>query len=103
MKAVRIHNYGNSDVLQLENIIIPEYSEDDVLIKIFATSVNPIDWKVREGYLQGMNLHTLPLTLGWDVSGVVDKVGSKVKRFKVGDEVYTRPSIELAVMQNILQ
>ena len=94
MKAVRIHNYGGSEVLKIEDIPIPDYADDDLLIKIYATSVNPVDWKVREGYLQGMNLHTLPLTLGWDVSGVVEKIGSSVKRFKVGDEVYTRPSID---------
>ncbi len=51
MKAVRIHNYGGSDVLEIEDIPIPEYSEDEVLIQIHATSVNPIDWKVRAGLL----------------------------------------------------
>ena len=93
MKAVRIHNYGGSDVLEIENIPIPEYADDEVLIQIHATSVNPIDWKVREGLLQSRNLHTLPLTLGWDVSGVVARAGSKVKKFKPGDEVYTRPDV----------
>ena len=94
MKAVRIHNYGNSDVLEIEDIPIPDYSDDDVLIQIHATSINPIDWKIREGYFKGMINHTLPLTLGWDVSGVVTKIGSNVKRFKIGDEVYTKPDIE---------
>jgi len=93
MKAVRIHNYGGSDVLEIENIPIPEYADDEVLIQIHATSVNPIDWKVREGLLQSRNLHTLPLTLGWDVSGVVARAGSNVKKFKPGDEVYTRPDV----------
>lgn len=94
MKAVRIHDYGTSDVLTIENIPIPEIKEDDVLIKIFATSVNPVDWKVREGLVRWRNLHQLPLTLGWDVSGVVDKIGSKAQKFKIGDEVYSRPSID---------
>lgn len=94
MKAVRIHDYGTSDVLTIENIPIPEIKEDDVLIKIFATSVNPVDWKVREGLVRWRNLHQLPLTLGWDVSGVVDKIGSKAHKFKIGDEVYSRPSID---------
>ena len=93
MKAVRIHSYGGSDVLDIEDIPIPEYSDDEVLIQIHATSVNPIDWKVREGLLQSRNLHTLPLTLGWDVSGVVARTGSKVTKFKPGDEVYTRPDV----------
>lgn len=94
MKAVRIHDYGTSDVLTIEDIPIPEIKEDDVLIKIFATSVNPVDWKVREGLVRWRNLHQLPLTLGWDVSGVVDKIGSKAHKFKIGDEVYSRPSID---------
>ena len=94
MDAVRIHSYGNSDVLKMENISVPSIADDEVLIKIYATSVNPVDWKVREGYLQGMNLHKLPMTLGWDVSGVVEETGSKVKKFKIDDEVYSRPPLE---------
>jgi NADPH:quinone reductase-like Zn-dependent oxidoreductase len=94
MKAVRIHEYGNSEVLRVEDIPIPEIKDDEVLIKIYATSVNPVDWKVREGMVKWRNLHQLPLTLGWDVSGVIDKTGSKAQKFKVGDEVYSRPSID---------
>jgi NADPH:quinone reductase-like Zn-dependent oxidoreductase len=94
MKAVRIHQYGNADVLQIEDISVPDIKEDEVLIKIHATSVNPVDWKIREGYLRAMNLHTLPLTLGWDVSGTIEKAGSAVNNFQIGDEVYSRPAIE---------
>lgn len=94
MKAVRIHVYGSSEVLNIENIPVPIIADNDVLIKIYATSVNPLDWKVREGLLQRMNPHKLPLTLGWDVSGVVEKTGSNATKFKVGDEVYTRPALE---------
>ncbi len=94
MKAVRIHQYGNADVLQIEEIPIPEIREDEVLIKIHATSINPVDWKVREGHLKAMNLHNLPLTLGWDVSGTIEKTGSNVTEFNIGDEVYSRPAIE---------
>ena len=110
MKAVRIHSYGNNDVLEIEDIPIPDYADDDVLIQIHATSINPIDWKIREGYFKGMINHTLPLTLGWDVSGVVAKIGSNVKKFKIGDEVYTKPAIDrngsyaeyIAVKENIV-
>ncbi len=93
MKAVRIHEYGSSDVLKIEDVPVPKIADDEVLIRIYAAAVNPVDWKVREGYLRWRNLHTLPLTLGWDLSGVVEKTGSKVQRFKTGDEVYSRPSI----------
>jgi len=94
MKTVRIHEYGNSDVLRVEEMPVPQIAADELLIKIHAASVNPIDWKVREGYMKDMHLHTLPLTLGQDFSGTVEKVGSSVKGFKVGDDVFGRPSIE---------
>jgi NADPH:quinone reductase-like Zn-dependent oxidoreductase len=63
------------------------------LIKIHAASVNPVDWKIRQGYLQPLLNHALPLTLGWDVSGEVVAVGGGVMHLKVGDEVYSRPNI----------
>ena len=93
MKAVRIHEYGSVDVLKIEEVAVPEFAADEVLIKIFAASVNPIDWKVREGKLRFRNLHHLPLIPGWDVSGIVEKIGKAVKKFKVGDEVYSRPDV----------
>lgn len=94
MKAVRIHTYGGSDVLQLEDVAIPAIASDEVLVKIHASSINPLDWKVREGYLKDMNLHHLPLTLGWDFSGEIVKIGHSVSLFRVGDAVYCRPALE---------
>ncbi|WP_088892718.1 NADP-dependent oxidoreductase [Leptolyngbya ohadii] len=94
MKAVRIHAYGGSEVLQLEDVPLPSIAEDDVLIRVCAASVNPVDWKIREGYLKEFIPYPLPLTLGWDVSGVVESVGANVTNFKSGDEVYSRPNIE---------
>jgi len=94
MKAVRIHEYGHADVLQIDEIPIPEIGEDEVLVKIYATSINPVDWKVREGYMQGRNVHKLPLILGWDFSGVVMKRGNEVHNLQIGDEVYSRPAFE---------
>ncbi len=93
MKAVRIHEYGDASVLKYEDAPRPEINSDDVLIRVVATSVNPVDWKIREGYLKGMLDLKLPFTLGLDVSGVVEEVGSDVSEFKVGDEVYSRPDI----------
>jgi NADPH:quinone reductase-like Zn-dependent oxidoreductase len=94
MKTVRIHEYGNADVLHLEEIPVPQIASDELLIKIHAASVNPVDWMVREGYLKDMHLHKLPLTLGQDFSGTVEKVGSSVTEFKIGDKVFGRPSLE---------
>ncbi len=93
MKAVQINDFGDRSVLELNNIAIPTPTENEVLIKVRSTSVNPVDWKIREGYLQPMLNHSLPLTLGWDVSGEVTAVGAKVTDLKVGDAVYSRPDI----------
>jgi NADPH:quinone reductase-like Zn-dependent oxidoreductase len=88
MKAVRIHSYGGPQVLIEENAPRPEPSSGEVLIEVHAAGVNPIDWKVREGYAKDWLRHKLPLILGWDVSGVIVELGSGVKGFKKGDEVY---------------
>jgi NADPH:quinone reductase-like Zn-dependent oxidoreductase len=88
MKAVRIHSYGGPQVLVEENVPMPKPSSGEVLIEVHAAGVNPIDWKVREGYGKGWLKHKLPLILGWDVSGVIKELGSGVKGFKKGDEVY---------------
>jgi len=93
MKAVQINAYGDRSVLTLNNIEIPTPAENEVLIKVKAAGVNPVDWKVREGYLQAMLNHALPLTLGWDVSGEIVEIGDKVSHLKVGDAVYSRPDI----------
>lgn len=93
MKAVRIHAYGDAEVLIYEDAPLPKIGDRDLLIRVRAAAVNPVDWKIREGYLKGMLNHTLPLILGWDVSGIVEQVGARVSEFKVGDEVYSRPDI----------
>jgi NADPH:quinone reductase-like Zn-dependent oxidoreductase len=94
MKTVRIHEYGNADVLRFEEMAVPQIAADELLIKIHAASVNPVDWQVREGFYKDMHMHTLPLTLGQDFSGTVEKVGNSVSGFKVGDKVYGRPSLD---------
>ncbi|MFT6924873.1 MAG: NADPH:quinone reductase-like Zn-dependent oxidoreductase [Psychromonas sp.] len=93
MRAVRIHQYGGTDTLQLEQIDTPKINADDILIKVKAAAINPVDWKIREGYLQEFIPYLLPVTLGWDVAGIVTAVGAQVTEFKVGDEVFSRPDI----------
>jgi NADPH:quinone reductase-like Zn-dependent oxidoreductase len=93
MKTVRIHHYGHADVLRYEDAPMPEIAADEVLVRVVAAAVNPVDWKVREGYLQQMIPYQFPLILGWDVSGVIEAVGAAVTGFQVGDAVYARPDI----------
>jgi NADPH:quinone reductase-like Zn-dependent oxidoreductase len=88
MNAIRIHNYGGPEVLQFEDAPRPQLGRDEVLVRVHAAGVNPLDWKVRSGSLNGFIQHKLPLIPGWDVSGVVEKVGPGVLRFKKGDEVF---------------
>lgn len=93
MKAVRIHSFGGPEVLMLEQAPIPEIADDELLIRVKASGVNPLDWKVRAGYLEGLLSYNFPLVPGWDVSGVVERTGTGVSRFKEGDEVYALPDI----------
>lgn len=88
MKAIQYAAYGHSDVLQLAQAEKPTPKENEVLIKIVATTVNPMDMKLREGYLQKQMPIQFPFLPGSDVSGIVEAVGEKVTLFKVGNEVF---------------
>jgi len=95
MKAVRIHNFGGPEVLQYEDAPRPQVAAaTEVLIRVYAAGVNPIDWKVREGYMKDLWPHKFPLIPGWDLSGVVEEIEpgpAAAGRFKKGDEVYSVP------------
>lgn len=91
MKAIRIHSYGGPEVLQYEDAPRPRLKGDDVLINVLAAGVNPVDWKIRQGYMK--DAITLPFILGWDVAGVIEEKGPGVTNLEIGDSVYTRPSI----------
>ncbi len=93
MKAVCIYGYGGPEVLRYEEMPRPHPGDGEVLVRVHAAAINPVDWKIREGHLKEMLKHTLPLVLGWDLSGVVEALGSGLTRLKVGDEVFSRPDI----------
>jgi NADPH:quinone reductase-like Zn-dependent oxidoreductase len=93
MKAIRIHEYGDLDVLSFEDAPRPTPGEDEVLLRIETTSVNPFDCAVRAGYLASLFNYSLPLILGTDVCGTVAEVGSAVKSFEPGDSVYARVGV----------
>lgn len=91
MKAIVIENYGKNAPLVLTEQPMPSVGEHDVLVEIHAASLNPIDFKIKEGKVKFLLSYKFPLILGNDFSGVVVKVGERVKAFKPGDEVYGRP------------
>ncbi len=93
MKAVRIHEYGDSSVLRYEDAPMPELTDGDILIKVHTAGVNPLDWKVRQGYLQSIYSLKMPAILGWDVSGTVAATTPGVTGFALGDEVFARPEM----------
>jgi NADPH:quinone reductase-like Zn-dependent oxidoreductase len=91
MKAIQIHNYGGPEVLQYEDAPRPEPGKGEVLIRVHAATVNPVDRSVREGRMKDFWPHKFPLILGWDLSGLIEELGSGAARFKIGDEVYSVP------------
>lgn len=94
MKAAQINQYGGSDVVAInENAPTPAVSSGHLLIEVRAAGVNPVDWKIREGYLQQMAPLQFPATLGGDFSGIVTDVGDGVSGFTKGDEVYGQASV----------
>jgi NADPH:quinone reductase-like Zn-dependent oxidoreductase len=88
MKAVVIHAYGDAGQMRLEELAMPACGANDVLVRVIAAGVNPIDWKLRGGALAQGVPKTFPFALGQDAAGIVSEVGSAVKGFSAGDEVY---------------
>jgi alcohol dehydrogenase len=91
MKAMTIKQYGKTIPLELTDLPIPDMGEHDVLVEIHAASINPIDFKIRDGKVKMLLSYKMPLVLGNDFSGKVIQTGSKVSKFQIGDEVYGRP------------
>ncbi|HEV2480851.1 MAG TPA: NADP-dependent oxidoreductase [Puia sp.] len=90
MKAIQVHQYGGTDVLQLEEVPTPIPQDDEVLIQVKAAALNPADSKIRNGYLQKAFPANFPFIPGWEAAGIVSAVGKNITAFAVGDEVITR-------------
>jgi NADPH:quinone reductase-like Zn-dependent oxidoreductase len=91
MKAFVVDRYASKDGVRAVEMPDPQLRDDDVLVEVHAAGVNPLDSKIRDGEFKFVLPYRLPLILGNDVAGVVVRVGSRVQRFKPGDEVYARP------------
>lgn len=94
MKAFVIKRYGKKVALQAADMPEPQLGEHDVLVRIHAASVNPVDAKIRDGEFKLIVPYPMPLIMGNDLAGVVVRVGAKVRSFKQGDEVYARPDVD---------
>ena len=88
MKAVVLRGYGGAEVSRLEEVPRPEPKDDEILIRVIAASVNPVDVAIRKGYLAELIGNKFPLVLGMDAAGVVEKTGAKITKFKKDDAVY---------------
>ncbi|GAK04599.1 zinc-containing alcohol dehydrogenase [Geomicrobium sp. JCM 19037] len=86
MKGIGIHQYGDERELTVVDMPERDVGANEVRISIRASGVNPIDWKLREGYLKDALSFTPPLTLGWDGAGVVVETGESVNKWQTGDE-----------------
>jgi NADPH:quinone reductase-like Zn-dependent oxidoreductase len=87
MKGISYRRYGGPEVLEYGEVRDPKVGPDQVLVRVRAAAVNPVDWKCREGYLDALLDAVFPVIPGWDVSGVVVRPGASVTEFAVGDEV----------------
>ncbi len=88
MKAIRIRAYGGDEQMQLDDAPIPTCGANDVLVRVVAAGINPIDWKIRSGAMAQMIPKPFPITLGSDAAGVVSAVGGAATGFKTGDAVF---------------
>src|SRR5687767_12359290 len=92
MRAVAIERFGGPETLTLMDLPTPEPAAGEVLIRIVASGINPVDWKIREGMLQKAFPHRFPVIPGWEAAGIIEAEGGGTGRFRRGDAVfaYTR-------------
>src|SRR5207302_3205258 len=93
MKAVVVNEYGGPEVLRYQDAPRPEPKEDEILVRVMAAAVNPVDSYVRQGMFAKRGLDNRPAIIGYDISGVVEKTGANAKKFKAGDKVYSYLSV----------
>lgn len=90
MKAAIINRFGEADLFQISDIEIPEYNANEVLIRVNASSINPVDWKHRKGNHRLLKGSNFPIVLGYDAAGIIEEKGSSVFKYNIGDRVNVR-------------
>ena len=95
MRAIAIQKFDGIEALEVMDLPKPKPASDEILVKIKAAGINPVDRKIREGFLKDRMPYQFPIILGWDASGIIEELGSQISGFKVGDEIfaYTRKEI----------
>jgi NADPH:quinone reductase-like Zn-dependent oxidoreductase len=88
LKRIQYHRYGGPEEMRLEAYDQPGPGKDEILVRVKASSVNPVDWKIRQGAMKLMTGRGFPRAMGTDFSGVVEQVGADVTRFRAGDEIF---------------
>jgi NADPH:quinone reductase-like Zn-dependent oxidoreductase len=88
MRAVRIHRFGGAEVLELDDLPIPQPQDDEVVVRVAAASVNPVDYKIRSGGYPAVKDGQLPMVLGRDLSGTVEICGTRAHTLKRGDPIF---------------
>src|SRR6266513_4511248 len=94
MKAIVVHEYGGPEVLKYEDVPRPEPNHDQILVRVIAAGVNPVDGMIRSGMFARYEKAAFPMIPGADIAGVVEKAGSKITKFRVGDPVYAYLSLK---------
>jgi alcohol dehydrogenase len=92
MKTIAIERYGAEDVIQISDMPKPKIKENEILVEVYAASINPLDNKIRQGKMRPLLKFKFPLILGADLAGIVVETGAKICKFKKGDEVYANLS-----------
>ncbi len=92
MQAIQISKYGDNSLLEQVELPMPEPLPQQVLVELKASAINPVDYKIRSGFMAKMMQKEFPFTLGWEGAGIIRKIGAEVKGFQVGDEVMVMPN-----------
>jgi len=93
MKAMVVHEFGGPEVMKYEDAPRPEPKDDEILVRVMAAAVNPVDSYVRQGMFAKRGMDNRPAIIGYDISDVVEKTGANAKKFKAGDKVYSYLSV----------